>query len=263
MTLPLVVGVDGSRSSLLALDWAVDEAANLDLPLRIVHAAQAPGSDVAAAAETRARGRRPGVRTETRTVLDDPVAALMDEAPNATALVTGARGHGGLNGLLLGSVSLAVAARAQCPVVVVRDEQGTAEERRGTILLGVADAAGSSEAVRFAFRLADARGSGVDAVCAWCCPAPGTVEPQDGSEAGALLDEALADAVAAHPSVDVRRLAVEGPARDVLLKHSVTSDLLVVGARRRHDRVGLHLGRVNHAMLHYADCPVAVVPQWS
>lgn len=36
MWLPLVVGVDGSVSSLLALDWAVDEAARLALPLKIL-----------------------------------------------------------------------------------------------------------------------------------------------------------------------------------------------------------------------------------
>ena len=38
MTLPLVVGVDGSDSSLQAIDWAVDEAARHGLPLRLVHA---------------------------------------------------------------------------------------------------------------------------------------------------------------------------------------------------------------------------------
>lgn len=30
-------GVDGSASSLRALDWAVDETARLDLPVKIVH----------------------------------------------------------------------------------------------------------------------------------------------------------------------------------------------------------------------------------
>ncbi|WP_425584885.1 universal stress protein [Streptomyces vastus] len=37
--------------------------------------------------------------------------------------------------------------------------------------------------------------------------------------------------------------------------------LLVVGARRRHGHVGLQLGLVNHAVLHHAPCPIAVVPQ--
>jgi nucleotide-binding universal stress UspA family protein len=38
MELPVVVGIDGSDSSLLAVDWAVDEAARRGLPLRLVHA---------------------------------------------------------------------------------------------------------------------------------------------------------------------------------------------------------------------------------
>ncbi|MFE0130693.1 universal stress protein, partial [Streptomyces sp. NPDC059037] len=39
-----------------------------------------------------------------------------------------------------------------------------------------------------------------------------------------------------------------------------TADLLVVGARRRKGHVGMQLGPVNHAVLHHAACPVAVVP---
>lgn len=40
MQLPLIVGVDGSDSSLVAIDWAVDEAARLGVPLRLVHASR-------------------------------------------------------------------------------------------------------------------------------------------------------------------------------------------------------------------------------
>ncbi|HSA49079.1 MAG TPA: universal stress protein, partial [Yinghuangia sp.] len=38
MVLPLVVGADGSDSSLQAVDWAADEAARHGLPLRVVYA---------------------------------------------------------------------------------------------------------------------------------------------------------------------------------------------------------------------------------
>ncbi|MEU9383029.1 universal stress protein, partial [Streptomyces sp. NPDC048279] len=38
MDLPLVVGVDGSESSLRAVDWAADEAALRGAPLRLVYA---------------------------------------------------------------------------------------------------------------------------------------------------------------------------------------------------------------------------------
>jgi len=61
--------------------------------------------------------------------------------------------------------------------------------------------------------------------------------------------------------VPVIRQVVEGLARQALLDAASRGDLLVVGARRRHGHVGLQLGLVNHAVLHHAPCPIAVVPQ--
>jgi nucleotide-binding universal stress UspA family protein len=47
----------------------------------------------------------------------DPV--LLHESENAAMLVVSSRGHGGFVGLLLGSVSAAVAEHAKCPVLVL------------------------------------------------------------------------------------------------------------------------------------------------
>ncbi|MEU3447505.1 universal stress protein [Streptomyces thermolilacinus] len=292
MWLPLVVGVDGSASSLRALDWAVDEAARLHLPLKIVHATmeddwepacgpaagaanpcgQDIGQYVVDAAQERVRTHNPDLKVTTELVCGDAVTALLNAGRNASALVTGARGRGELKDLLLGSVSLVVAARAECPVVVVRDGDEPPADRFEQVLLGVADAESSSAAVRFAFEVAAARGCALDALMAWQRPARTSIsrlldlprhEDQLGQRMRALLDEALKQSAGEFPAVDVRRIVVEGPARDVLLTHSETTDLLVVGAHRRHNRGGLDLGRVNHALLHYAACPVALVPQWN
>ncbi|GGR36935.1 universal stress protein [Streptomyces roseolus] len=289
--LPLVAGVDGSASGLRAVDWAVAEASRLALPVKIVHAtmeedrgasrgpgtgtAIAPGHDVGRylvqVARERARLRDPDVKVSTELLCGDAVAALLHAGRNASALVIGARGHGELKDLLLGSVSLGVAARAQCPVVVVRDGDKPPADRYGRILLGVADATSGSEAVRFAFELAAARGCVLDAMVAWEHPPRTSIsrllglpyrDDRGGRRARAVLDEALERSAGEFPSVDVHRVVIEGPARDVLLKHSEATDLLVVGARRRLNHAGLHLGRVNHALLHYAGCSVAVVPQW-
>ncbi|MEU0086043.1 universal stress protein [Streptomyces sp. NPDC006274] len=282
MWLPLVVGVDGSDSSMLALDWAAQEAARLALPLKILHATaeddcatnpfgQDTARHVVDGAETRAHVRAPDVEVATEIVHEDPVTALLNADCNASALVTGARGRGELKDLRLGSVSLVVAARAQCPVVVVRDENGPTAARYEQIMIGVPDATSGSAAVHFAFEIAAARGRPLDAVMAWHRPARTSIgrmldlpsgDDEDRRRAEALLDEALTGSAGEFPSVDVHRVVVEGPARDVLLKRSETADLLVVGAQRRINRVGLHLGRVNYALLHYAACPVAVVPQW-
>lgn len=47
-------------------------------------------------------------------------ARLVEESGNALMLVLGRRGHGGLRGSALGSVSNACIAHAHCPVLVVR-----------------------------------------------------------------------------------------------------------------------------------------------
>ncbi|MFC8917711.1 universal stress protein [Streptomyces sp. NPDC057116] len=292
MRLPLVVGVDGSASSLRALDWAVHEAARLALPLKIVHATMEDEDDwepvcgpengggkpcgqdvrqyVIEAAQERARRYDPDLRVNAGLVCGDAVTALLNAGRNAFALVLGARGRGELKDLLLGSVSLIVAARAQCPVIVVRNADLPSVDRYEQVLLGVADAENNSAAVRFAFEVAAARGCALDAVMAWHRPPRTSIsklldlprhEDRHGQRTRALLDEALQRSVSAFPSVDVHRTVEEGPARDVLLKHSETTDLLVVGARRGLSRGGLDLGRVNHALLHYSACPVALVPQ--
>ncbi|MFE7172966.1 universal stress protein [Streptomyces sp. NPDC057616] len=289
MELPLVVGVDGSDGSLVAVDWAVDEAARHGLPLRLVFASlweryegdvPSAGLDrsservlaehIVASAAERARRRDPDVKVTAEVIPAEAVSALLSEGHNASVLVTGSRGRGELAELLLGSVGLAVAARAHGPVVVVRGDKAGLAGTHERILLGAGDPATGGEAVRFAFQEAEARGCTLDVVRAWRCPAHESADDpglaQDSAhhheeQASALLDHLVEEAVAEHPKVRVRRITVEGPARKVLLHRSAGSDLLIVGARRRKGHFGLQLGRVAHTLLHHADCPVAIVPQ--
>ncbi|MER5601313.1 universal stress protein [Streptomyces sp. NPDC002265] len=287
--LPLVVGVDGSDSSLLAVDWAVDEAARHALPLRLVHAfrweryertlpsfttgrsaEEVMARHIAASCAQRAELRGPQVEVSSEVLPDDAVFALLHAAPDAFALVVGQRGRGEVAGLLLGSVGLAVAARAVCPVVVVRGAQPNIQGSLGRIVVGVGDAAERTGAVRFAAREAQARGCALTAVRAWRRPAHehGDRSPdaddaaqEHDERAAAELEEALSEAAREHPGLSVRRHIVEGPAHRVLLDSAADADLVVVGAERRHGHFGLQLGRVAHTLLHHSACPVAVVPQ--
>ncbi|MFI9209269.1 universal stress protein [Streptomyces sp. NPDC053253] len=289
MKTPLVVGVDGSDASLTALDWAVDEAVRHALPLRIVHASlweryegvvpartkdrpsgQVLAENIVGTAAERARRRAPGLPVTTDVLAQDASTALLGEGREGTILVVGSRGRGELADLLLGSVGLVVAARAHCPVVVVRGHRQALEARHGRVLLGIGEYDVDSPAVRFAFREAAVRDAELDVVRTWQRPAH---EPADHllmRRAGAAyftegasepLDKALETAASEHPQVRLRRSAVEGPAHKVLTERSAAADLLVVGARRRDGLVGLELGRVAHRALHHASCPVAVVPQ--
>ncbi|MCH0565707.1 MULTISPECIES: universal stress protein [unclassified Streptomyces] len=284
--LPLVVGVDGSPGSLTAVDWAVDEAARHGAPLRLVHgthdahhtrvtrtadpARHGRADRIVALAAERARRRNPSVDVSTDVVPADPVDALLSAGDHASALVTGARGLGEAAGLLLGSVGLAVASRARCPVVVVRGDPAGLAGRHDRILLGAGEPAGGGAAVRFAFREAEARGCELDAVRAWRRPArdggdhgrpAGAPDRPHEEEARARLDDLLGPVAAEHPGVRVRRTAVQGPARKVLVQRSAAADLVVVGAHRRPGALGPRLGRVAHTLLHHAEAPVAVIPQ--
>ncbi|MFE5912538.1 universal stress protein [Streptomyces wedmorensis] len=289
MESPLVVGVDGSDASLTALDWGVDEAVRHVLPLRIVHASmweryegvvptwaedRPPGQvlaeNIVGTAAERARRRAPGLPVTTDVLAEDASTGLLREGWEGSILVVGSHGRGEFADLLLGSVSLVVAARAHCPVVVVRGDRQALEARHGRILLGVGEHDVDSPAVRFAFREAAARDVELDVVRAWRRPAHGPVDHLLTKRAGGayfaeesadLLDKALEAAVSEHPQVRLRRSSVEGPAHRVLTERSAAADLLVVGARRRDGLVGLELGRVAHRALHHASCPVAVVPR--
>ncbi|MFF2502973.1 universal stress protein [Streptomyces sp. NPDC058067] len=291
MELPLVVGVDGSDASMRAVSWAADEAVLHGVPLRLVYASlweryegealaetlgkpseRLPADNIVDAAAGIAHRRDPDLKVSTEVEHDDAISALVSEGRNASALVLASRGRSGVAEVLLGSVSLAVAARADCPVIVLRgshDNQArTAVHRR--VALGVADDQQNTEAVRFAFREAQLRGAALEAVRAWRCPARETVdhplltdEPARTYEARAveILEAAVGEGAAAYPSVDLIRRTAEGPARKVLLGASAQADLLVVGARRRQGHLGLQIGLVTHYVLHHSRCPVAVVPQ--
>ncbi|MGW4079247.1 universal stress protein [Streptomyces asiaticus] len=289
MDLPLVVGVDGSDSSLRAVDWAVDEATLHGLPLHLIYAsrweryekglASYPGSPsgevvaehIVASCVERARLRSPAVRFSGEVLPDDPVSALLRAGREAFALVTGSRGWSELAETLLGSVSLAVAARAVCPVIVVR---GPARDRRGTgrpVVLGVGRLTHDAAAARFAYREARVRGTELHAIRAWRRPAhaqPGrsllmheATRLLYEERATTILDEALAPLPSDDGQTVCRRKVVEGPAHRVLLAASAGADLLVVGALRPPGDSGPQLGQVAIAVLHQADCPVAVVPR--
>ncbi|MGW0080367.1 universal stress protein [Streptomyces sp. NPDC003393] len=288
MDLPLVVGVDGSESSLRAVDWAADEAALRGVPLRVVYASlweryegsalardlgrpdgRVLADDIVRAGARRARDRQAGLPISMAALPEEPVYALVREGKNASALVVGSRGRSGVANVLLGSVSLFVAAHADCPVFVVRggnDNQARVPVH-GRVVVGVGEA--SKAAVDFAAREAARRGVVLSAVRAWRCPAHETLDhPPLAGEPERVFEEQATEALQTAlrdlpPEVEVQPRTVEGPARRVLLAAAHEADLLVVGARRRPGRFGLQLGRVAHTALHHSPCPVAVVPERS
>lgn len=281
MELPVVVGVDGSDASLDAVDWAADEAARGGQPLRLVYASLWEHYDrikpsfspdraseeilavhMVASARERAEVLQPGIKVSAEVLPQDAVTALLDEAERAFAVVLGNRGRGAFTDLLLGSTSLTVAARAQCPVIVVRGTWRSTADTPRRVVLGVGDGGESSAAAAFAFREAALRGAVLQVVTAWRRPGTGPGDAdRDVLRAEETLDDALRSPAMEYAEVTVQRHTVEGPARQALLERAAGADLLVVGARHRHGKLGLQLGPVNHGVLHHSPCPVAIVPQ--
>ncbi|MDQ0743283.1 nucleotide-binding universal stress UspA family protein [Clavibacter sp. B3I6] len=145
---PVVAGVDGSPASEAALDRALVMAEALGVPLRVVSAwrfpmvsEQLPSSDTTPEEDVRsviddslrARfGDRIPAWISIATPQGPPAHALVEESRAAQMLVVGSRGHGGVVGLLLGSVSASCAEHAHCPVLVMHDPARERAARPGT-----------------------------------------------------------------------------------------------------------------------------------
>jgi nucleotide-binding universal stress UspA family protein len=137
----VLVGIDGSPAAQAALEFAVREARMRDATLMAVMAVELPDymwidpymvrthpeEDTLQRARQELDRMLAAAGTEGLNV--DPVVtatpapqALVDRSPDSDLLVVGSRGHGGLRGLVLGSVSMQCVLHAHCPVTVVHTE---------------------------------------------------------------------------------------------------------------------------------------------
>lgn len=136
----IIVGIDGSPSSLAALDWAARQGALAREPLLAIMTWEWPHDlgfapplphDYDPVADARhvldeaveaARAAHPEVEIRSSVAEGRAAPALVEASRGASLLVVGSRGHGGFAGMLLGSVSQHCVTNAHCPVVVVRDD---------------------------------------------------------------------------------------------------------------------------------------------
>src|SRR2546423_4226286 len=133
-----MVGVDSSTHSRSVLRWAAAEASRRGAALRVVFAYtdRVPGvhfvdgqlrdllrqnaERIVAEAVAEARAAAPGTTVSGSAEVGDPAPVLLHAALDAALLVVGSHGHGGLPGMLAGSISQQVATHAPEPAAVVR-----------------------------------------------------------------------------------------------------------------------------------------------
>jgi nucleotide-binding universal stress UspA family protein len=285
---PVVVGIDGSDTGRIAVEYAADLAARRSVPLHVIHAFEPTQFDVRPVI-----GWRPDatgmMRNAAQRLIDQTVevlglaypelpvvarlapgsasATLIDQSRTASVVVVGARGTGGFAALVVGSTTLHVAAHAHCPVIAVPVPTEHEPPRHG-VVVGVDGSALSELAIGFAFEVAAETAQPLVAVHAWRDPArtgvglmmPLVYDPALVSEEErVVLAESMAGWHEKFPDVQVRHRVVNDHAVHALCSAAAQAQLLVVGSHGRGDLRSLLLGSVGHGVLHHAPGPVAIV----
>jgi nucleotide-binding universal stress UspA family protein len=267
---PVIVGVDGSPSSMDAVDLAAEEAAGRVVPLLVVNAsgdADRPPTERAMRllelAVSRALADHPSLSVSAECLTGPPADALVERSASASLLVLGHRQSASPD-QMAGSVAQEVARRATAPVIVRRplDTSAPTMDEPWPVVVCVAGAPGDERVVTFAFGEASLRGAALRAVHIWpgasAGAAVGFADARD--EADRRIVDVLTPWSEKYPDVVIHRVVRHGLDVPVsLTAASKSAQLIVVGSSGRD---GAHATRpwVAETLIHRAGCSVAVVP---
>lgn len=287
----IVVAVDGSDASRTAVQWAANTANKRGVPLRLASSyvmpqylyaeGMVPPQELFDELQSETLEKIEDARRVALEVAPDikightiaegsPIDMLLEMSKEATMVVMGSRGLGGLSGMVLGSVSAAVVSHAFCPVVVVREDNPVNENTKyGPVVIGVDGSEVSQKATEYAFAEANARGAELIAVHTWMdmqvqaslaglAAAQAQWEEVE-QEQKELLDERLAPLVEKYPNVEVKKIITRDRPVRALTDVAEGAQLLVVGSHGRGGFKGMLLGSTSRALLQAAPCPMMVV----
>lgn len=290
----IVVGVDGSPSSTVAVEWAARDAEMRNVPLTLVHVvvpivvAAEGWTDISVpsdyiqfqeeqarqiiehahkiAVETVSPSRAPQVTSE---ILHGPIVpTLTDLSREAVMVVVGCRGQGAVAEALRGSVSFGLVHHAQSPVAVIHDEDPvTARSSHAPVVVGIDGSPTSELATDFAFDEASRRGVDVVALHAWTDMGPlefpstnwAPIEWRNiKDQEDEVLSERLAGWQDRYPDVAVHKVVVCDRPAPRLVEHAKGAQLVVVGSHGRGGFPGMLLGSVSTAVVDCAQIPVII-----
>jgi nucleotide-binding universal stress UspA family protein len=274
----VIVGVDGSPPSRLALRQAAAEAVHRSVALHVVHARHTHWPDGNGSAHTRAaaqnlvdkaveeaRRDEPDVDVAGAAVIGGAAKAILEAAEPGDLVVVGNRGHSSVTASLTGSTCQQVATHANTSVLVVR---GRPDPTFGPVVAGHDGSDGANGVLETAFAAAAARGTGVTVVRAFHrgtpalpadAPPPTVYNPRTAQTA--LTDELTrltGPLSEKYPDVDVKVVVADGDPAQLLMDASHQAQLVVVGSRGHGGFTGLLLGSVGLHLIHHAHCPVLI-----
>jgi nucleotide-binding universal stress UspA family protein len=268
----IVVGFDGSETSLVALDWVAERAAQHSAQVEIVMIGGTLMQDDVgrdadlAEAERRVHDRAPDAETGTRRVPGSMPEALLRRAETADLLVVGShRGHPVWTALSRG-MPLRITARARTPVVVVPDDWNAAG---GSVVVGVDDDDSAAAALDFAAAEASAAATSLIVVHSWQMPVPrmegsvaliaSPIEARAGHRR--ILRAAVERARSAQPALVVQQVLAQSSPATALLEASRSASMVVLGTHHRGSWSTRLVGSVAHDVLGQSRTPVCVVPR--
>lgn len=275
----VVVGVDGSDGSSIALEWALDKAAQFGQVRTVTSYQIAPLIDSYGAAYSNLDVFRESAEAQLRSVLEatDPDlfkhativqshagTALVQASADAALLVVGSRGRSALAETLLGSVGSYCVKHSKVPVAVIPEDTQT-QKKLDKIAVGIDGSENSNAALRWACDNADPEGT-VVAVGSFnpvWSSFDGYVPDIDALERGTrkMVEDVVAEVAGNTETGPKIELDIRcGDPRTELRSAGEDADLLVIGARGHRGVSHLLTGSVTTSLLHHPTGPTVVVP---
>jgi nucleotide-binding universal stress UspA family protein len=273
---PVVVGIDGSLAAVRAAQWAVDEVAGSDIPLRLLYirepnrtASARENQQALATAEEavydacsaiNAMGKP--VKVEMDVLEGHPVPELIHASDSTGLLCVGATGSARPSGAGFGSTAAELARSAHCSVAIIRGENSVSVTEGRSIVARIDGSPADDDVLQLAFQEAQRREAPLVLVTAWRSgfddlQSDRVIADHD-RRAHALLDHYMADWMPRYPEVEVRTVVAYGMFLNYLAEHAKTIQLVVVGAAHT-DEVQQLVGPAGPLALRRSNFPVLVV----
>ncbi len=258
----VVVGVDGSAAAVDAALWAIDQATDRDIPLRLVYVVDTPQDEEVdaaeqarelATAETAIRHVLAAVESTERSVKIEveilqgrPVQTLREAARSAAVLCIGARGLRHSTEGRMGSTAAALSASAHCPVAIVRTHRPHRRHDR-SVVIEITDNAAGSVVLQHGLDEARRRHAPVRVLT------PARTFP----DVEARWERRLAEWRHCYPDLDIAFVGNHGDTVGYLAAHGEAIQLVVTG-RDRPGGLATLLGAPGNAALRDTDCSILV-----